>query len=94
MAGAGVGFHWMSLKQRRSSGTEVNLGRIIREVDDHCLRRAPARLPSTSSAARRLLPLPAIGFGGVLVMEEESLDWQRLKAKGLVKDRGHLWFYL
>jgi hypothetical protein len=26
--------------------------------------------------ARRLLPLPAIGFGGVLVMEEESLDWQ------------------
>jgi hypothetical protein len=39
----------------------------------------PARLPSASSAARRLLPLPAIGFGGVLVMEEENLDWQRFE---------------
>jgi hypothetical protein len=39
----------------------------------------PARLPSASSAARRLLPLFAIGFGGVLVMEEENLDWQRFK---------------
>jgi hypothetical protein len=29
--------------------------------------------------ARHLLPLPAIGFGGVLVMEEENLDWQRFK---------------
>jgi hypothetical protein len=38
-----------------------NMGRIIREVDDHCLRRAPTRLPSASSVARRLLPLPAIG---------------------------------
>jgi hypothetical protein len=51
----------MSLKQRRSSEIEGNLGKIIREVDDHCLQRAPARLPSTSSAARRLLLLPAIG---------------------------------
>jgi hypothetical protein len=74
MAGTGAGFHWMSLKQRRSSETGGNLSRVIREVDDHCLRRAPARLSSASSAARRLLPLPAIGFGGVLVMEEESLD--------------------
>jgi hypothetical protein len=63
----------MILKQRRSSETEGNLGRVIREVDDHCLRRAPVRLPSASSAARRLLPLPAIGFGVVLVMEEEKL---------------------
>jgi hypothetical protein len=69
----------MSLKQRRSSETEGNLGGVIREVDDHCLRRTPVRLPSTSSAARRLLPLPAIGFGGVLVMEEENLDWQRFE---------------
>jgi hypothetical protein len=61
MAGAGAGFHWMSLKQRRLSETEENLGRIMRGVDDHCLRRAPARLPSASSAARRLLLLPAIG---------------------------------
>jgi hypothetical protein len=79
MAGAGGGFHWMSLKQRRSSKTEGNLGRIIREVVDHCLRRALARLPSASAAARRLLPLPAIGFGDVLVMEEENLDWQRFE---------------
>jgi hypothetical protein len=61
MAGAGAGFQWMSLKQRRSSGTKKNLERIIREDYDHCLRRAPARLPSASSAARRLLLLPAIG---------------------------------
>jgi hypothetical protein len=61
VAGTGAGFHWMSLKQRRSSETEGNLGGIIREVDDHCLRRASARLPSASSVARRLLPLPAIG---------------------------------
>jgi hypothetical protein len=52
----------MSLKQRRSSEKERNLGGITREVDDHCLRRAPARLPSTSSLARRLLLLPAIRF--------------------------------
>jgi hypothetical protein len=70
MADAGVGFHWMSLKQRRSSETEGNLGRVIQEVDDHCLHRAPAR---------RLLPLPAIGFEVVPVMEEENLDWQRFE---------------
>jgi hypothetical protein len=64
MAGAGAGFQWMSLKQRRSSGTEKNLEGIIKEDDDHCLRRAPARLPSASSAARRLLLLPAIGSWG------------------------------
>jgi hypothetical protein len=33
-------------------------------VGDHHLRREPARLPSASSLARRLLPLPAIGFLG------------------------------
>jgi hypothetical protein len=50
----------MSLKQRRSSETEGNLGKIIKEVGDHYLRRAPAPLPSASSVARRLLLLPAI----------------------------------
>jgi hypothetical protein len=45
-------------------GTEKNLEGIIREDDDHCLRRAPARLPSASSVARRLLLLPAIGSWG------------------------------
>jgi hypothetical protein len=73
----------MSLKQRRSSETDGNLGGIIREVDDHCLQRAPARLPSASALARCLLPLPAISFLGALVMEEASLDWQRLEAKRL-----------
>jgi hypothetical protein len=37
VAGAGARFHWMSLKQGRSSKTEGNLGRIIREDDDHSL---------------------------------------------------------
>jgi hypothetical protein len=64
MAGAGAGFQWMSPKQRRSSETKENLERIIREDDDHCLQRAPARLPSASSAARRLLLLPTIGSWG------------------------------
>jgi hypothetical protein len=61
VAGAGDGFYWMSLKQRRSSETEGNLGRIIREVDDQCIRRALTLLPSASLVARRLLLLPAIG---------------------------------
>jgi hypothetical protein len=73
----------MSLKQRRSSETEGNLGGNIREVDDHCLRRAPAPLPSATSLAQRLLPLPAISFLGALVMEEASLHWQRLEGNGL-----------
>jgi hypothetical protein len=51
------------------------------EVDDHHLRRAPARLPSAPSLSRRLLLLPIIIFLGVLVLEKESLDWQRLEGK-------------
>jgi hypothetical protein len=61
-AGTGARFHWMSLKQRGSSEIERNLEGIVKEVDDHCLRRAPARLPSASSLARRLLPLTTIRF--------------------------------
>jgi hypothetical protein len=53
------------------------------EVDDHHLRRVPARLPSASSLARRLLLLLVIRFLGVLVLEKESLDWQRLEGKRL-----------
>jgi hypothetical protein len=41
-----------------------NLEGIIREDGDHCLRRTPARLPSASAAARRLLLLPAMGSWG------------------------------
>jgi hypothetical protein len=65
-----------------------NIKRIVRnkkrsrktckETDDHHLRRAPARLPSASSLARRLLLLLAMELLGVLVLKKESLDWQRL----------------
>jgi hypothetical protein len=57
--------------------------RIVKEVNDHRLRRAPARLSSASSLAWRLLLLPAIRLLGVLVLEKESLDWQRLEGKRL-----------
>jgi hypothetical protein len=89
-AGAGAGFHWISLKiQRGSSETERNLEKAVKEVDDHRLRRAPAWLPSASSLARRLLLLPAISFLGVLVLEEEVYIGKGLKAKDLVKGWGH-----
>jgi hypothetical protein len=66
VAGAGAGFHWMRLETRKgSSATEENLKKAVKEVDDHCLRRAPERLPSASSLARRQLLLPAIEFFGI-----------------------------
>jgi hypothetical protein len=77
-AGAGAGFHRMSLKmQRGSSETERNLEKAVEEVDDHCLRRAPARLPSASFLARRLLLLPAIKFFG----SPSAGDWKFRLAK-------------
>jgi hypothetical protein len=51
----------------------------MKKVGDHCLRRAPARLPSASSAARRLLLLPAMVLGAALVIVKESLSWQRFE---------------
>jgi hypothetical protein len=48
------------------------------EANDHHLRRALAWLPSASSLAGRLLPLFAMEFLGTLVLETESLGWQRL----------------
>jgi hypothetical protein len=69
----------MSLKQRGSSETEANLRQIMKKVGDHCLRRAPARLPSASAAARRLLLLPAMVLGAALVIGKESLSWQRFE---------------
>jgi hypothetical protein len=74
----------MSLEQKRivRSGKK-NLERIAKGVDDHHLRRETARLPSASSLAQRLLLLPAIRFLGVLVVEKESLDWQRFEGKRL-----------
>jgi hypothetical protein len=84
VVGAGAGFHWMRLETRRgSSAIKENLEKAIKEVDDHRLRRAPARLPSASLMARRLLLLPAIEFLGVLVLEKGSLDWQRLEGRRL-----------
>jgi hypothetical protein len=74
----------MRLETREgSSATEENLEKVVKDVDDHRLRRAPARLPSASSLARRLLLLPAIEFLGLLVLEKRSLDWQRIEDRGL-----------
>jgi hypothetical protein len=85
----------MSLKQRGSSETEENLRQVIEKVGDHCLRRALARLPSASSAARRLLLLPAMVLEAALVIWKRKLEVGKdLKAKGLVKSWGHLQFYL
>jgi hypothetical protein len=56
------------------------------EADNHHLRRAPARLPSASSLAERLLPLLARKFLGVLVLEEKELGLaEAWKAEDLVK---------
>jgi hypothetical protein len=69
----------MSLKtQRKSSGMKQDLKEGCEEADDHHLWRAPARLPSASSLAGRLLLLFAKEFLGVLVLERKSLGWQRL----------------
>jgi hypothetical protein len=69
----------MSLKtQRRSSGMKEDLKKGCEEDNDHHLRRAPTRLPSSSSLAGRLLLLFAMEFLGVLVLETKSLGWQRL----------------
>jgi hypothetical protein len=79
----------MSLKQRGSSETEANLRQVMKEVGDHCLRHAPARLPSASSAVRRLLLLPAMVLGAALVIWNRKLEVGKdLKAKGLVKSWG------
>jgi hypothetical protein len=72
----------LGTKEDRQKQKE-NLEGIVKGVDDHHLRREPTRLPSASSLARRLLPLPAIRFLGVLVLEEKSLDWQRFEGKRL-----------
>jgi hypothetical protein len=56
------------------------------EADDHHLRRAPVRLPSASSLAGRLLPLLAMEFLGILVLEEKELELaEAWKAEVLVK---------
>jgi hypothetical protein len=64
------------------------------KVDDYCLRRALARLPSASSAARRLLLLLAMILGFALIGKRKLEVGEDLKAKGLVKSWAHLRFYL
>jgi hypothetical protein len=84
VVGAGAGFHWMSLKtQRRSSGIKVDLKEGCEEADDHHLRRAPTRLPSASSLARRLLLLFAMELLGVLVLERKAWVGKGLKDREL-----------
>jgi hypothetical protein len=74
VAGAGAGFHRMSLKtQRKLLGMKKDQKEGCEEADDHHLRRAPARLPSASSLAGHLLLLFAMEFLGVLVLERGSL---------------------
>jgi hypothetical protein len=77
----------MSLKaQRKSSGVRQDLKEVCEEADDHHLRRAPTRLPSASSLAGCLLPLLAMKFLGVLVIEEKELELaEAWKAEDLVK---------
>jgi hypothetical protein len=68
--------------KRGSIGEPESAKKIIRdekrskkgceEADDHHLRRAPARLPSASSLAGRLLLLLAMKFLGVLVLKRKS----------------------
>jgi hypothetical protein len=58
---------------KRNIRKERNLEKIVKEVDDLCLRRVPTRLPSASSLARRLLPLPAITFFGCASDREGKL---------------------
>jgi hypothetical protein len=85
----------MSLKQRGSSETEEYLRQVMEKIDDHCLRRALARLPSASAAARRVLLLPTMVLGAALVIWKRRLEVGKdLKAKGLVKSWGRLRFYL
>jgi hypothetical protein len=79
----------MIVRNKRGSKTSRK-----RKVDDYCLRRALARLPSASSAARRLLLLLAMILGFALIGERKLEVGEDLKAKGLVKSWGHLRFYL
>jgi hypothetical protein len=66
----------------------------MEKVDDYCLRRALARLPSALSVARHLLLLLAMLLGFALIGKRRFGVGGDLKAKGLVKSWGHLRFYL
>jgi hypothetical protein len=77
-----------------------NIKRIIRdekgskksceEANDHHLRRVPARLPSATSLARRLLLLFALELLGVLVLEKKAWVGIGLEGRGLGERLGAL----
>jgi hypothetical protein len=57
-----------------------------RGIDDHCLRRALARLPSASSEARRRLRLRTMSLGLRCLGKRRRLEIGKdLRAKGLVE---------
>jgi hypothetical protein len=58
----------MIVKNKR--GSKMN---HKRRIDDHCLRRALARLPSASSATRRRLLLRTMPLGFALFGKKEDL---------------------
>jgi hypothetical protein len=65
---------------------------VKEKVDDYCLQRALARLPSASLAARRLLLLLAMLLGFALIGKRRFEVGKDLRTKGLVKSWGHLRF--
>jgi hypothetical protein len=57
-----------------------------RGIDNHCLRRALARLPSASSEARRRLRLHTMPLGFALFGKKRRREIGKdLRAKGLVE---------
>jgi hypothetical protein len=77
----------MSLKaQRKSSGMIQDPKEDCEEADDHHLRQVSTRLPSASSLTGCLLPLLAMKFLGVLVLEGKELELEEAwKAEDLAK---------
>jgi hypothetical protein len=57
----------MIVKNKRRSKMNQKRG-----IDDHCLQRALARLPSTSSEARRRLRLRTMSLGFALFEEKKK----------------------
>jgi hypothetical protein len=72
----------MFVKNKR--GSKMNRER---RIDDHCLRRALARLPSASSEVRRRLRLRTMPLGFALFgKKRRRLEIGKdLRAKGLVE---------
>jgi hypothetical protein len=77
---------------KNKKGSKMNQKRGI---DNHCLRRALARLPSASSEARRPLRLRAMLLGFALVGEKEDLRLAKIfELKAWWRARGTYGFHL